>query len=120
MAKKVLIIEDYPATAEMIGNILKTEGIEVMTAYDGGSGLEKARSFAPDLILLDVMMPEVSGWDVCKQLKEDKQTAQIPVIMVSVRAGDDSAAKGKELGAIDYIPKPFNPFQLVEIVKKYL
>ncbi|MBU0671772.1 MAG: response regulator [Candidatus Margulisbacteria bacterium] len=120
MAKKVLIIEDYPATTEMIANILKTEGIEVITAVDGTSGLEKSKSSQPDLILLDIMMPEMSGFEVCQKLKEDPKTAKIPVIIVSVRAAENNIVKGKELGAQEYISKPFDPFKLIEIVKKYL
>ncbi|MFH1347571.1 MAG: response regulator [Candidatus Margulisiibacteriota bacterium] len=120
MAKKVLIIEDYPATTEMMANILRTEGLEVITAPDGPSGLEKARRGKPDLILLDIMMPEMSGFDVCRKLKDDKKTSEIPVIIVSVRAAQDSINKGKQLGASEYIPKPFDPFKLIDIVKKYL
>ncbi len=120
MAKKVLIIEDYPATAEMISNILKTEGIDVVTAADGPSGLAKAKSAKPDLILLDIMMPEMSGFEVCEKLKADSGTSSIPIIIVSVRAAEDSIKKGKELGASEYISKPFDPFKLIEVVKKYL
>ena len=104
----------------MMANILKTEGIDVTTAVDGVSGLKKASSANPDLILLDIMMPEMSGFDVCRKLKEDSKTSSIPVIIVSVRAAEDSIKKGKELGAKEYIPKPFDPFKLIEIVKKYL
>lgn len=120
MAKKVLIIEDYPATTEMISNILKTEGIEVATAVDGTSGLAKAKSLKPHLILLDIMMPEMSGFEVCQKLKEDPKTAKIPIIIVSVRAAEENIKKGKDLGAADYIPKPFDPFKLIEVVKQYL
>lgn len=120
MAKKVLIIEDYPATSEMMANILRTEGIDVLTAADGTSGLEKAKQNKPDLILLDIMMPEMSGFEVCEKLKEDETTAKIPIIIVSVRAAEDNIKKGKSLGAIEYIPKPFDPFKLIEMVKKNL
>ncbi|MFH1683379.1 MAG: response regulator [Candidatus Margulisiibacteriota bacterium] len=118
--KKILIIEDYPATTEMMANILMTEGLGVITAPDGPTGLKKARQEKPDLILLDIMMPEMSGFDVCRKLKDDKKTSPIPVIIVSVRAAQDSIIKGKEVGACEYIPKPFDPFKLVEIVKKYV
>jgi CheY-like chemotaxis protein len=120
MAKKVLIIEDYPATVEMMSNILQSEGFEVLTAVDGPTGLAKARKEKPDLILLDVMMPEMSGFEVCEKLKADSGTANIPIIIVSVRAADENIKKGKDLGANEYIPKPFDPFKLIEIVKKYL
>ncbi|MBN2058011.1 MAG: response regulator [Candidatus Saganbacteria bacterium] len=120
MAKKILIIEDYPATAEMIANILRSEGLDILTAVDGTSGLEKAKQNQPDLILLDIMMPEMSGFEVCEKLKVDAKTANIPIIIVSVRSTDENIKKGKSLGAIEYIPKPFDPFKLVEIIKKNL
>jgi len=119
MAKKVLIIEDYPATTEMIANMLKTEGFDVVTAVDGTSGLAKAKSVKPDLILLDIMMPEMSGFEVCQKIKEDPKTAKIPIIIVSVRTSEDNIKKGKDLGAVDYISKPFDPFKLIEVVKQY-
>lgn len=118
--KKVLIIEDYPATTEMMANILKTEGIDIVTAVDGTSGLAKAGSAQPDLILLDIMMPEMSGFEVAEKLRADAKTAKIPIIIVSVRASEDNVKKGKDLGAQEYIPKPFDPFKLIEVVKKHL
>ena len=120
MAKKILVIEDYPATVEMMENILSMEGYKIVTAADGPSGLEKVSAEKPDLILLDVMMPEMSGFDVCQKLKSDKKTSKIPIIIVSVRASEDSINRGKKVGADEYIPKPFDPFKLIEIVKKYL
>ena len=118
--KKVLIIEDYPATIEMMENVLKTEGIGVITAVDGVSGLKKASSANPDLILLDIMMPEMNGFEVAEKLKAGPKTAKIPIIIVSVRTSEDSIKKGKDLGVQEYIPKPFDPFKLIEVVKKYL
>ncbi|MFC1637546.1 response regulator transcription factor [Candidatus Margulisiibacteriota bacterium] len=120
MAKKILIIEDYPATSEMIASILEAEGFKPVVAVDGPSGLEQARSQKPDLILLDIMMPEMSGFEVCEKLKADKKTAKIPIIIVSVRATEESIKKGKELGADEYVLKPFDPFELVTRVKVLL
>jgi DNA-binding response OmpR family regulator len=120
MAKKVLIIEDYPATSEMMANILEAEGIDSIIAPDGATGIEKTRSEKPDLILLDIMMPEMSGFEVCQKLKADPETSKIPIVIVSVKAAEDNIKMGKELGAVEYIPKPFDPFKLIEMVKKYL
>jgi two-component system sensor histidine kinase/response regulator len=120
MANKVLIIEDHPETSELLGNILQLEGIDFSIASDGKIGIERTRSEKPDLILLDVMMPEMSGFEVCNILKSDPETSYIPIIIVSARASDESVAKGKNLGANDYIPKPFDPFKLIELVKKHL
>ncbi|MEA3493856.1 MAG: response regulator [Candidatus Margulisiibacteriota bacterium] len=118
--KKVLIIEDYPATSEMILNFLETEGIKASVAPDGLIGLKMVGSEKPDLILLDIMMPEMNGFEVLEKLKSDPKTAKIPVIVVSIRASEDSINKGKGLGADDYIPKPFDPFKLMEVVRKFL
>ncbi len=120
MAKKILIVEDYPATSEMMANLMKMEGFEAMIASDGMAGLKAAGSWHPDLILLDIMMPEMDGFEVCEKLKKNPETANIPVVIVSVRAADESVRKGRATGAVDYIPKPFDPFKLIELVKKYL
>lgn len=120
MNKKVLIIEDHPETSELISGLLKLEGIEPITATNGQEGLEKAHLEKPDLILLDVMMPGMSGFDVCKKLKSDHETSSIPVIIVSIKASEDSLKQGETAGANAYITKPFNPPELLDLVKKYL
>jgi CheY-like chemotaxis protein len=120
MAKKILIVEDYPATSEMMASLMKMEGFEATIAADGLAGVKAANSWQPDLILLDIMLPEMDGFEVCEQLKKNPETMKIPVIIVSVRAADDSIRKGKASGAVDYVPKPFDPFKLIELVKKYL
>ncbi len=120
MAKKVLIIEDHPATAEMIANILRMDEIGSVIASNGFSGIEKASAEKPDLILLDVMMPGMNGFEVCEKLKAGEETSRIPVVIVSIRASADSVRNGKKLGAIEYITKPFEPARLREVVKKYL
>ena len=119
--RRRLIIDDHPATSELIADILQQmEGIDSIIVPDGYSGIEKAKSEKPDLILLDIMMPEMSGFQVCHKLKADPETSKIPVIIVSVRTSEDSVKKGKDLGADEYIPKPFDPYKLIEVVKKYL
>lgn len=120
MAKKILIIEDYPATSEMMSSILEAEGFKSLVAMEGASGLEMARSQKPDLILLDVMMPGMSGFQVCEKLKADEKTRGIPVIIVSVRGTEENIKKGEKLGADGYVPKPFDPFDLVARIKKLL
>ena len=120
MAKKILIIEDYPATSEMIASLMKMEGFEASIAADVLVGIKMAVAEHPDLILLDIMLPEMDGFEVCDRLKKNPATTDIPIIIVSVRAADESVKKGKALGADGYIPKPFDPFKLVEIVKKHL
>ncbi|MFH1684055.1 MAG: response regulator [Candidatus Margulisiibacteriota bacterium] len=118
--QKILIIEDHPVTSQMIANILKMEGINVMVAADGKTGIAKAKAEPPNLILLDIMMPEMDGFEVCAKLKSDPETAKTPIVIVSVCDSGDSIKKGKDLGADGYIAKPFDPEELVKIIRKYI
>jgi DNA-binding response OmpR family regulator len=120
MAKKILIIEDYPATSKMIAEILEMEGFEAIIAPDGATGLEKAAAEKPNLILLDIMLPGMDGLEVCTRLRANMETKDIPVIMVSVKASDEDIKSGLNRGANGYVSKPFDPFKLIEIVKKHL
>ena len=120
MAKKVLIVEDYPATSKMMAEILEMEGIQSVITPDGVDGLEKATKEKPDLILLDIMLPGMSGLEVCSNLKSNPVTKDIPVIMVSVKAADADVKNGLAKGADGYLSKPFDPFKLIEVVKKNL
>jgi DNA-binding response OmpR family regulator len=120
MAKKVLIIEDYPATSKMIAEILEMEGYQAVIAADGLVGVEKAKSEKPDLILLDIMLPGIDGLEVCSRLRANDQTKNIPVIMVSVKASAEDVKTGLDKGANGYVSKPFDPFKLLEVVKKHL
>ena len=118
--KKILVIDDLPENVFMLQDRLEHEGYEVITAYDGKSGIEKVRSERPDLILLDVMMPDITGIEVCKILVADKETAGIPIILVTAKSGADDTKEGLEAGAFDYIKKPFNRIDLVARVKSAL
>ena len=120
MARKIMIIEDYPATSEMMANLMQMEGFETSIAADGASGVKKTIAEHPDLVLLDIMLPEMDGFEVCEKLKKNPMTANIPIIIVSVRVADENIKKGHELGAEAYVPKPFDPFKLVDLVKKHL
>jgi DNA-binding response OmpR family regulator len=118
--KKVLVIDDLPENVFMLQDRLEHEGYEVITAYDGKSGIEKARHELPDLILLDVMMPDITGIEVCKTLVADKETSGIPIILVTAKSDADDTKEGLEAGAFDYIKKPFNRIELVARVKSAL
>jgi CheY-like chemotaxis protein len=120
MKKKVLIIEDHPETVEVMETIMKPLGVEVLIAYDGIRGGKLAVSGKPDLILLDIMMPEMNGFEVCRRLKADPETAKIPIVIVSVRSSEDSLENGKKCGADEYITKPFEPKKLLEVVGRYV
>jgi len=118
--KKVLVIDDLPENVFMLQDQLEHEGYEVIAAYDGKSGIEKARRELPDLILLDVMMPDITGIEVCKTLVADKETSGIPIILVTAKSDADDTKEGLEAGAFDYIKKPFNRIELVARVKSAL
>lgn len=113
MALRILLIEDDPDIQRMVQLSLKYQGgHQVSVASGGREGLEKAGTEQPDLILLDVMMPEVDGYETCKRLKASPTTHSIPVIFLSARAQQAEIQKGKELGAIGYLVKPFDPMSL--------
>src|SRR5436190_18217903 len=118
--QKILIVDDEPDALELIGFNLKSGGYEVVTAENGNEALKKARVFLPNLILLDLMIPEVDGLEVCKILRRDPTTAGIPIIMVTAKAAELDRILGLELGANDYVTKPFSPRELVLRVKNLL
>ncbi len=120
MSKKVLIIEDYPATSKMIAEMLGMEGLTALVESDGRDGLNRAIKEKPDLILLDIMLPTMSGLEVCAELKKNPETKDIPVIIISVKASDEDVRTGLAKGANGYLAKPFDLFKLLEIVKKQL
>jgi len=117
---KVLVVDDEPDVLDLVSYNLTQAGFLVETAVDGADALKKARSAAPDLILLDLMLPEMDGLEVCKLLRRDPKTNGIPIIMLTARAGEIDRIVGLELGASDYVPKPFSPRELVLRVKKRL
>jgi len=118
--KKILIIDDLPENVFILQDRLVQEGYEVITSHDGNDGIQKAYSTLPDLILLDVMMPDISGFEVCKILVNDDKTKHIPIILVTAKAGAEDTREGLEAGAFDYIKKPFNRIELLARVKSAL
>jgi DNA-binding response OmpR family regulator len=120
MAKKVLIIEDHKETAEMMSSILSAEGLQTSWAENGQIGVEKTFAEKPDLILLDIMMPVMSGFEVYQKLKSNNDTKHIPIIIVSVKVSDKSIKEREDIGVEDYLPKPFDPIELIKTVKKHL
>jgi len=118
--KKILVIDDLPENVFMLQDRLEHEGFDVITAYDGKSGMEKAFQEHPDLILLDVMMPDITGIEVCKTLVTDQKTADIPIILVTAKSGAEDTREGLEAGAFDYIKKPFNRIELLARVNSAL
>jgi DNA-binding response OmpR family regulator len=117
---KILVIDDLPENVFLLQDRLEHENFEVITAYDGNSGIEKAIKELPDLILLDVMMPDITGIEVCKILVNNPDTANIPIILVTAKSGAEDTKEGLEAGAFDYIKKPFNRIELLARVHSAL
>lgn len=119
-AKKILIVDDDKFILEYMQINLQLDGYNVLEAFDGDEAIKKALEEIPDLILLDIMMPKVDGWEVCKALKENPATKNIPIIMVSAKTQVDDFIKGMDAGATFYIMKPFSPAQLSDAIQKAL
>jgi DNA-binding response OmpR family regulator len=120
MKPKILVVDDEPDALELLEINLKGAGYDVVTAPDGEQALKKARDLLPKLIILDLMLPEVDGLEVCKILRRDQRTSGIPIIMLTAKAGEVDRVLGLELGADDYVTKPFSPRELVLRVKRLL
>ncbi|MDX1952193.1 MAG: response regulator transcription factor [Verrucomicrobiota bacterium] len=117
---KILVVDDEPDAVELVEFNLRAAGYDVLTASDGAEAIKKAKSFIPDLVILDVMLPEVDGLDVCKLLRRDASTAGIPILMLTAKAAELDRILGLELGANDYVTKPFSPRELVLRIKNLL
>jgi DNA-binding response OmpR family regulator len=117
MTKKILLVDDEPEILEICSDYLKASGFDVATAKDGAQGLSTARREHPDLIVLDLMMPEMDGLDVCRAIRRE---SNVPIIMLTARVEEADKLIGLELGADDYMTKPFSPRELVARVKVVL
>jgi DNA-binding response OmpR family regulator len=118
--KKILIVDDVPKNIELAANILQTKNYNITFAKSGAIALEKVKSIDFDLILLDVMMPGMDGFEVCEILKKDEATKDIPVIFVTAKSETENVVKGFELGAVDYVTKPFKTEELLARVKTHI
>jgi DNA-binding response OmpR family regulator len=120
VATRVLVIDDEAPIRLLCRVNLEAEGIEVLEAADGPSGLATARAENPDVILLDVMMPGLDGWQVAEELLDDERTEKIPIVFLTARAELRDRARGIDLGGVDYVTKPFNPVELAPLVRELL
>ena len=118
--KKILIIEDYPETSQMLASVLNAEGFKTVIAGDAVNGLEKAKKGKPDLILLDILMPEMGGIEACQKLKADPKTANIPVIFVTIKELEEDLNVGAPCSADAYVKKPLDPDHLLEVINVLL
>jgi len=117
---RILVVDDEPDTLEVVEFNLRQAGFDVTTAQDGEEAIGKARTCLPNLIVLDLMLPEVDGLEVCKILRHDTNTASIPIVMLTAKAAELDRVLGLELGADDYVTKPFSPRELVLRIKRLL
>jgi DNA-binding response OmpR family regulator len=120
MATRVLVIDDEAPIRLLCRVNLAAEGMEVIEAADGATGLERAREQLPDVILLDVMMPGLDGWSVAEDLLDDERTRSIPIVFLTARAEMRDRTRGLDLGGLDYVTKPFNPLDLAPLVRELL
>lgn len=120
MKAKILVVDDEPDAVDLIAFNLKNAEYRVATAADGAEAIRKARSFSPDLIVLDLMLPQIDGLEVCKLLRKDPQTSSVPIIMLTAKAAEIDRVLGLEMGANDYLTKPFSPRELLLRIKNQL
>ena len=120
MAQRILVIEDYQSTARFLTYTLEQEGFQTSVARNGIEGLRKAREEKPDLIILDVMLPGLDGFELCRRLRADAETVKLPVLMLSAKAQETDKATGLKMGADMYISKPATPEKIVAAVKSTL
>jgi two-component system alkaline phosphatase synthesis response regulator PhoP len=114
---RVLVVEDEPDVAELLRYNLQKEGWDVLAVANGTDALRRARESRPDVVLLDIMVPQLNGWEVCRRLKQEPETRAIPVIMVTGRVEEGDKVLGFELGADDYVTKPFSPRELIARIR---
>lgn len=120
MAKKILVIEDEKELVEMVQLRLEANGYDIIIAHDGQEGLNKAKKEKPDLIILDLMLPKIDGYKVCRMLKFDEKYKKIPIILFTARAQESDKKMGEEVGADAYITKPFEPKVLLAKISELL
>lgn len=118
--KRILLIDDEKDLAGVVTLRLETAGYEVVVAYDGQEGIQKARKEKPDLIISDLMLPKIDGYKICRMLKFDEKYRNIPIILFTAKAQEEDIKLGKEVGADAYIAKPFEPQVLLDKIKELL
>lgn len=113
---RILVVDDDLVIQQLLKVNLELEGYAVQVAQDGEDALYQVAAFRPDLILLDIMMPRLDGWEVSRRLKQDPRTASVPIVLLSARSQEDDLQHGDELGVAAYVTKPFDPVQLLDLV----
>jgi len=120
MPYRILVVDDEPTLVRLMEFILAKQGHTMLVATNGEDALAKVKSERPDLILLDIMMPRIDGYEVARLIRADDEIKETPIIMLSAKAQEDDIARGLEIGVNEYITKPFAPDRLVQVVNDYL
>lgn len=120
MPEKILVVDDEESLAEMVCRALKQQGYKTVAAYDGDAALDLISEELPDLVILDLMLPKMDGWEVCRRAKSDQQTKEIPIMMLTARSSSEDVVQGLDLGADDYLKKPFKLEELLARVRALL
>lgn len=117
---RILLVDDEPSIVKMVGKRLEVEGFQVLIAMDGQDGLAKAQAEQPDLIILDLMLPKLNGYEVCTMLKQDTRYQKIPIVLFTAKAQDKDEKMGMECGANAFVRKPFRAQELMEHIRRLL
>ena len=117
-SKRVLVADDDPVILRLIQVNLELEGYDVILAHNGEEAVERAMSDVPDLVILDIMMPRLDGYQACERLKSEDSTSAIPIVFLSAKAQQADIDRGKEYGVEDYLTKPFDPTELLDVVDR--
>ncbi|HKL24983.1 MAG TPA: response regulator [Desulfuromonadales bacterium] len=118
--KKILIVEDEESLLKLESILLTSKGYDVEGVADGLAALEAIKQSQPDLVLLDIMLPEIDGFEVCRRIKEDPETRNIPVIMLTAKKSREDMARGEQVGADWYITKPFKSAMVIETIQRFI
>jgi CheY-like chemotaxis protein len=118
MAARVLVVDDDDVIRQLISVNLELEGFDVVQAVDGQDALDKVKQVRPDVVTMDVMMPRIDGWETAARLRGDPETAAIKVVLLTARAQDTDVARGTQVGADAYLTKPFDPDELIDVVRR--
>jgi DNA-binding response OmpR family regulator len=118
--KKILVVDDEKALVSLVALHMRTAGHDVLIAHDGWAAIDMCKRDKPDLIILDLMLPKLNGWEVCRRLRGDDATKDVMVVMLSARSDDVDKLRGFSAGADDYVTKPFSPRELVARVNRIL
>ena len=116
-SQRILVVDDEPNIADVISMALRYQGFEVETAGDGASALQAVASFRPHLLVLDIMLPDVDGFEVARRLKGEERTRSIPIVMLTALDRDEHRQRSKQMGVVAYLTKPFDPDRLMEAIR---